>query len=455
MKSRSIHYWILLCDIVWITVTLGLAPGLRYDPRWHVTPFAIQTFALTWSVSIIVWLLLYWMSSLDGFSDGWQPASALSKSLVGSLIVVIAMAVKDSAVNHVVSPIRLLSIGLLLVSGLFAIRLGTFFGLRSEFLRRFRRRLIVAGHDHVARALVEQIQSHPELLCDVVGILSTEPSSSVSDRHSQARMDGGQTVEFIRLNHITDLIICNDEPGASALAKQCQRIGIHVSLIPRSYELYTHRSSLSSIGGLPIVSLEKYRPSWLADILRPVFNLLVACALIVITSPFSLVMVVYLAAHQRSIIRRETRCGRNGVPFAMLRFNLDRHEATSSRFEQLMQNLGVTELPQLANVLRREMSVVGPRPQSLSEVEKYSEWQNMRLQVPPGITGPAQVRGLREHHPTDERALLDAQYLLGWSPLSDVFLLLQTAWTLLRRVMSASESRPGSTRSILPSGEEI
>ena len=118
----------------------------------------------------------------------------------------------------------------------------------------------------------------------------------------------------------------------------------------------------------------------------------------------------------------------------MLRLNVDRHATEMTGFERLLQQLSITELPQLLNVLRGDMSLVGPRPESPERVRHYTEWEQQRLSVNPGITGLAQVYGLREQHSSEEKTRFDLQYLLHPSPLTDLSLLLQTLWTLVIRM---------------------
>jgi lipopolysaccharide/colanic/teichoic acid biosynthesis glycosyltransferase len=87
----------------------------------------------------------------------------------------------------------------------------------------------------------------------------------------------------------------------------------------------------------------------------------------------------------------------------------------------------------LLNVFGGQMSLVGPRPESPDRVKHYSEWQRARLKAIPGMTGLAQVNGLREEHPSEEKTRFDLHYILEWSPFEDVSLLLQTVSTLVTR----------------------
>ena len=111
--------------------------------------------------------------------------------------------------------------------------------------------------------------------------------------------------------------------------------------------------------------------------------------LLVIALPVLLPAVIRLRRIKGRGLREEMRCGKNGHPFSMLRLNVDRPANHASRFERILEKASLTELPQLWNVVRGEMALVGPRPESPQRVQFYSEWHRQRLIVKPGITGLA------------------------------------------------------------------
>jgi lipopolysaccharide/colanic/teichoic acid biosynthesis glycosyltransferase len=123
----------------------------------------------------------------------------------------------------------------------------------------------------------------------------------------------------------------------------------------------------------------------------------------------------------------------------MFRLNVDRENPDLNRFEKLLVRLSLTELPQVWNVLRGEMSLVGPRPESPERVRHYSDWQRQRLSVMPGLTGLAQVHGLREQHSSEEKARFDLEYIFHWSLFLDFSLIVQTAWTLVFRFLKPTK----------------
>ena len=149
------------------------------------------------------------------------------------------------------------------------------------------------------------------------------------------------------------------------------------------------------------------------------------------------------------VLFRQIRIGRDGVPFSLLKFRSMRAGADeekerllefnemqgplfkmhddprTTRLGRFLRRSSLDELPQLFNVLRGDMSMVGPRPHTAAEVAQYQNWQRQVLETPPGMTGLAQVSG-RSQLSFDEQCLLDIYYIENWSPALDVKILLRT-----------------------------
>jgi len=114
---------------------------------------------------------------------------------------------------------------------------------------------------------------------------------------------------------------------------------------------------------------------------------------------------------------------------------VNRDPQNGPRFERMLWQFSVSELPQFWNVLRGDMSLVGPRPEGPERANYYSAWQQQRLSVKPGMTGLAQVHGLREQHTSEDKTRHDLQYMLRPSLLKDLSLLIETMWTLTFRLI--------------------
>ena len=145
------------------------------------------------------------------------------------------------------------------------------------------------------------------------------------------------------------------------------------------------------------------------------------------------------------VLYRQQRVGRGGVDFGLLKlrtmvvgaeakgagFAVDRGDPRITRVGAILRKLSLDELPQLWNVIRGEMSIIGPRPTLRYQVEKYDDRQRRRLDVRPGLTGWAQIHG-RATLPWSERIELDVWYVDHHSPRTDAMILLRTPGALLR-----------------------
>ena len=126
----------------------------------------------------------------------------------------------------------------------------------------------------------------------------------------------------------------------------------------------------------------------------------------------------------------------------MYRLNSPRLGTGLPAYERVLQKFSITELPQLFNVMRGEMSLVGPRPEGLERARHYTDWHRQRLKATPGMTGLAQVYGLRDRHSSEDKTRYDLQYILRRSLFQDISLLVQTAWTLTVRLFPREGLEP-------------
>ena len=198
-----------------------------------------------------------------------------------------------------------------------------------------------------------------------------------------------------------------------------------------------------------MLCLEERRPKQFALAAKRSADLVIATVLTLLASPIVLMAAANLIFSAKKPFKRELRCGLHGQPFLMWRINIDRDADDLSGLRLWLARLSLTELPQLLNVVLGNMSLVGPRPESPDRVKHYSEWQRQRLSAKPGLTGLAQVYGLREQHASEDKARFDLQYMLHWSPLLDLSLLLQTLWTVAIRIW-----HPAAPNAVVPGTPE-
>lgn len=180
------------------------------------------------------------------------------------------------------------------------------------------------------------------------------------------------------------------------------------------------------------------------SVIKRAFDLVITIPGLVLISPVMIITAVLVGMRLgRPILFRQLRPGLHGRPFRMYKFrtmtderdtagNLLPDEVRLTRFGRLLRSTSLDELPELLNVLKGDMSLVGPRPLLMEYLDRYTPDQARRHEVKPGITGWAQVNG-RNALTWEEKFALDVWYVDHWKPWLDVKILWLTVWKVIRR----------------------
>ncbi|MBM4421934.1 MAG: sugar transferase [Chloroflexi bacterium] len=246
---------------------------------------------------------------------------------------------------------------------------------------------------------------------------------------------------------VDEIIICL--PGdryadIERLSFQLQAEPVRLRLVPDFLKLVMIQSSVDLVGGLPLIGLREPRIDGPAWVIKRLFDLTVTTALLIFGWP--LLLAIALAIKFTSpgpIIYRQQRVGENGRLFWVYKFrtmvaDADKRPSFDKRPDdprvtpigRILRRTSFDELPQLFNVLKGEMSLVGPRPEQVFIVEKYAPWQRQRLAVPPGLTGWWQVNG-RSDLPMHLNTQYDLYYIRNYSLLLDLKILWRTVGVVI------------------------
>ncbi|HZR57835.1 MAG TPA: sugar transferase [Terriglobales bacterium] len=450
MKKHKLQYWILGADELWTILAMALAFVLRFGLTWQDSIGNSAVIYLPPLLgSLALWAVLFSPMQLDGFSKGWHPSAILSQLFLAICFLMMALFAGGYIARIFMSRLVFAYFGILLFTGFVSIRYIVRAVLGSKYLIKAVRRVLIVGNGPVAREIAAKIDRHPELLCQVIGFLcSADTSASDVPRamNGSAIIQTLGVVDLLQEQKVDEVIIALSKPGTPEvmnLAQSCRQAGIGVSVVPHPYELYLSKPQLLDIGGLPILQLRQVDLDPVHAVWKRGLDIALGSFLLVLSAPFIIFGAVMLSQKEGGPFCREPRCGRAGNLFRMWRLNSDRDAQQLPSSEIILQQLSITELPQLWNVLLGDMSLVGPRPESPERVKHYSDWQRQRLNVKPGMTGLAQVHGLRQQHSSEEKARFDLQYMLRPSPFQDVVLLLQTMWTLTGRLLHLRTLAPG------------
>lgn len=448
VKTRMLHFGILVADLCWIPAAMLLAWIFRYGISWDLlSGDSLRTAAPFVGTTLVLWSLCSSSMKLDGSHDGWWFPAIASRVFLAVCGVFAALLAGGYLARWYISRLALGYFALSLFVGCLAIRYLVRAMIRVRYLRGSVRRVAIVGNDRVAREVARKIEHHPEMLWKVVGFFVPEENAyddSLVDADSMSLLTVSSigVLDVLKVQKVEELIVTIAGPFKAEvlnLLGRCRKLGIHVNIVPQPYELYLSKPRILDLGGVPLLELNEGSGS-AVQVWKRVLDLSLGSVLLLLAVPVLVPCVGLLYWHKKQAFVWEIRCGRLGKQFAMLRLNVRRHATDGLWIERVLENLSLTELPQLWNVMRGEMSLVGPRPESPERVKHYSDWQLQRLSVVPGIVGLAQVHGLREQNSSEEKTRLDLQYLLNLSPLTDLSLLLQTVWTLMMRFVRSPAS---------------
>jgi exopolysaccharide biosynthesis polyprenyl glycosylphosphotransferase len=243
-----------------------------------------------------------------------------------------------------------------------------------------------------------------------------------------------------------------------ALVRSCQDLGVSVSLIPRLFEGIPDQTRLERLGGLPLVSIHPSDPKGWQFELKYGLDRVAGAIGIVLASPLLVIGAIgTLLTLGRPVLYRQHRVGLDGQEFEMLKFRTMRAggspdqvkgevegelapggvegEDRRTRFGSLLRRFSIDELPQLFNVLRGEMSMIGPRPERVSYAQYFDQIVRRyadRHRVKSGITGWAQVNGLRGKTSLADRVEWDNYYVENWSLWLDLKIVARTIPALFK-----------------------
>jgi exopolysaccharide biosynthesis polyprenyl glycosylphosphotransferase len=405
----------------------------------------------------------YLLTALLFARSGLYAARALRPGLsriVGSLFQVAFVALLFAVVSgeHFTSYYLFygsLAFALLYVSSL----RGAYEGLTGVILRAagYRRRAVLVGTDKHIVDVAHALSDAPHSPIEVVGFLSPTALPD-NDLQSLGSLDDLQSV--LDSQRIDELIIADpDFPQVEAveLVDQCHQRGVSVRLAPSTMEILIHRAEFVPGQSVPLFELGPPVFEGVDFALKRAFDLLGASILLILLSPLLLAIVAAVRLSSRGpILYRSTRRGIGQRPFPCLKFRTmhtdaeelqadleELNEASGALFKirqdprltrvgSVLRRFSLDELPQLVNVLRGEMSLVGPRPLPQRDYEMLEDWHRKRYLVLPGITGLWQVSG-RSELDFDDLVHLDFIYLEHWSLALDLTILLKTIPAVISR----------------------
>ncbi len=442
----------VLLDVAMVTAAFAGAYSIRFgSPRtfpYSELPPLRETLTVG-ALAVVLWPLV--LRSV-GLYRPQRQKSALDE-VFGVFKATVLAGLLLVAVTYFVREDRYSRGALLIFTVLAFVGVGAMRFLFKEVLQALRRRghnlryVLVLGAGRLARQALEQIEAHRELGFRPVGCLSLTRS-----RVGQS-VDGTQVIGTVRdlrevlgrqqIDQVLVALPSRSFHWLPRIMEICADTTVDVKLVPDVYQYATLFGGLEEFGGLPIVNLQSVGVLGINALAKRAFDLILSALFLALLAPLLLLVALLVKLGSPGpVLYRQERVGLDGKPFRMLKLRTMRDQAEQdgprfaepedprvTRLGSLLRRASIDELPQLLNVLAGDMSLVGPRPERPIFIDKFRRHiprYQLRHMVKAGMTGWAQIHGLRGQTSIEKRVEYDLYYIEHWSLLLDLRILART-----------------------------
>lgn len=453
-RRFTINFALLSIALDALAVCLMLAASTHLRPALAVLPFSADyphVIPLPWIIFPI--FAVEWVAILGLFSvyDGRRNldwGSEMRSLTTGAVIAAMVMAGSLYISYRLVS--RLLFLTFILLS--YGACLTWRFAVRTLAQNRFgnKRKVLIIGSGEAGQALGRQIQANPKSKISLIGFVDDLPTGAVSPLILGPLRD---TISLVDRYEPDDVVIAlpdQDYARTEAIIIDLHRQPVKVWLIPDYFRLALHKAAVEEFAGIPMLDLRAPALSDQQRLVKRAFDLLICIP----TLPFTLILMALISLLIRldgagPLVFSQQRVGENGRLFRMFKFrtmipgaegmqnsveNLNRggqsvykraNDPRVTRFGKFLRRSSLDEIPQIFNVIKGEMSLVGPRPELPYLVDRYENWQRQRFSIPQGVTGWWQING-RSDRPMHLHTEDDLYYIQHYSLFLDIYILLKT-----------------------------
>ncbi len=459
-------------DFLAVFASLVLAYWMRLGSGWYGPPVPLAAYHLLAAAIIsLIWLALFRTNRLyheAKLRTIINQLAAIVKSVsLGVLLLLFAAFLTKT--EYFIE--RRLVLGFAWINALVlvgALRVLVVRRIYLNFLRTApaQTRLLVVGAGEAGRTFAEQLSDRRNFGVRIVGFLDDDPKkagSTVAGVPVLGSIDSVKSmVEMYDVDQISVAIPSLDQNATLEMMSRCMRAGIPVKLVGDAFHALASDTTVEMVDGIPTIALRESSFRGFGLVVKRWMDVVASAFLLVIFAPlFGLIALLIKVLSPGPVLFRQIRAGKQGNGFELYKFRTMRHDSDDSvhrqyatnfiggkemnirdkygdrpvfkltddprvtAFGRVLRRTSLDELPQLINVVKGEMSLVGPRPPIVYELQYYREWHKKRLEAKPGLTGLWQVSG-RSSVPFDEMVLLDLYYIDHWSLLTDLEILIRT-----------------------------
>ena len=431
---------------VWLRFNSGLIPVDSWPPNLY--------FLYGWGAAVATLIFLFIFRALQlyirpqlGSFSGKIPRLIRAIGIGMVLTIALAFAFRTEP------PISRLTIVIAFASILLLVMMERLILFRMEIRlargRNLSKRILIVGTDSVAVHLKRGLESDPRLRSRVMGFIRTgiaDPDPAIPGYLIRGELT---ELEAILDTHPADQIILSDSnighQRVLEIILACERNIIAFNMVPDMFHIMTGSIDMQTIDDIPLLGVSRWPLDYFWNrVLKRLEDFSGVLIGLLLLAPFLAVVAIFIKRSSPGpVFYKQKRCGENGREFSIYKLRTMRHDAEKetgpvwavendprrTRLGAFLRNTNIDELPQLWNVLRGDMSLVGPRPERPHFVEKFKEDidRYMRRHISkPGMTGWAQVNGLRGNTSIEERIKYDLYYLEHWSLSFDFKILIRT-----------------------------
>ena len=319
------------------------------------------------------------------------------------------------------------------------------------------RRVLIVGAGQTGRRVSEMIRRYKWAGLNLVGCLDDDPQKGTADMPVLGRIEDARYV--ISARQIDDVVVALPQRAygkINDLALALHDLPVNVRIVPDYFSLALYRATAEDFGGVPMINLREPALNDVQRLVKRLFDLAVGSVMLIFWLPLlAVVALVVKLDSPGPIFFRQERVGENGRIFRMIKFRtmipgaekmqreiselnedgkiIFKHpdDPRVTRVGRFLRRTSLDEMPQLFNVLKGDMSLVGPRPELPWLLDQYEIWQRKRFAVPQGMTGWWQVNG-RSDKPMHLNTEDDIYYVQNYSLWMDIYIILKTPWVVLR-----------------------
>lgn len=448
-RDALLRRWLAFADVVSCGLALVVATKVLADDDWRAT-------------MLLILLLVVPIAKLVGLYD--RDERLLRKSTLDEAVAVLRLVTVYTLLVWLLAPALVFDTfrrwqvvglwGLLLVL-IVAARLITRIVVLSSCPCE---RCLLVGKQATCERIAGKLDGSRGISARViVGLPFESPTDEAAEMHSLARE--GRLAQLVSLHDIHRLIIAPHDSDAEHildLVQEANALGLHISIVPRMLEVVGNSVEFDDLNGLTVLGVKPFGLGRSSRLIKRSLDLAGSLVGLVLLSPLyaAIALAIKLDSAGPALFAQH-RVGQDGRSFTVLKFrtmidgadamreSLAPHNEADGLFKiaedprmtrigRVLRRFSLDELPQLINVLRGEMSLVGPRPLVIDEDERIEGWYRQRLTLTPGMTGRWQILG-SARIPLSEMVKLDYLYVANWSLWNDVKILLRTVPYVLER----------------------